>query len=159
MLPPQEARARAVVKERGSAHQHNKQKEGPRESSRSLLLKVRSPSNSSRGSWKPDRKAESWAQPRAAESDAINEVLQVTRACPSFSSKCWAHERPRSQRASAAPRGVLEAGPCILQDSLWKQGVPASYRTANPLKGILNPADFQTSCWIVVGTGNLSAFI
>ena len=151
MLPPQEARARAVVKERGSAYQHNKQKEGPRESSRSLLLKVRSPSNSSRGSWKPDRKAESWAQPRAAESDAINEVLQVTHARPSFSSKCWAHER--------APRGVLEAGPCILQDSLWKQGVPASYRTANPLKGILNPADFQTSCWIVVGTGNLSAFI
>ena len=65
---------------------HSKQKEVPRESSRSLLLKVRSPSTSSRGAWKPDRKAESWAQPRAAESDAIDEILQVTRAPPSFSS-------------------------------------------------------------------------
>ena len=103
--PPQEARAQALVKERGSAYQHNKQKEEPRESSRSLLLKVCSPSNCSHGSWKPDRKAESWAQPRAAESDATNEILQVTRARPSFSSKCWAHERSSSQRGSAAPTG------------------------------------------------------
>ena len=53
------------------------------------------------------RKAESWTQPRAAESDVLNEILQVTRAraSPSFSSRCWAHERLNSQQGSAAPTG------------------------------------------------------
>lgn len=124
----------------------NKQKEVPHESSRSLLLKCAPVHTSSRGAWKPDRKAESRAQLRAAEPDA------QTRS-PGHAS-VWV-----SVAMLGSGKIEFSTGQCCPHRAFSKYTVPVSYRTVNPLKSILNPADFQTSCWIFVGTENLSGFI
>lgn len=127
---------------------HSKQtkREVPREFSRSLLLKCAPPSTSSRGAWKPDRKAESRAQPRAAESDAIGRSPGPWRV--QVSAAVLGSGKDRVLNRTVLPHRAFS-----------KYKVPASYRTVSPLKSILNPADFQTSCWIFVGTEEALYFI